>query len=976
MKFIQCLVLALTVLILATLTVFTARLLFPSIGPQKADPVHYINKNTTMCTLYSRSYLLSFQNKQLPKLSSCTYTLLSELGIKKPFRGLRAGSKIQRNIKVITGSVHQHDYHNSPQKGTVFSNLVQIPLQKASSNQISNTKELCLGLVNARSVRNKTSVITDYVTENDLDLCLLTETWLTNLDNVHRASLKTNCYDFCDFPRQSERKGGGTGIIFKKGFKVSKQDCGEKVSFEFSEWLVEWSNCRLKICIIYRQPYSDSHPVTTSTFFDEFSDYLESLVLCDEPICLAGDFNIHVDDHQNIDQIKLCEIFASFGLVQKVSIPTHQSGHTLDLIATRNCSDVEISPPTAGYFLSDHCFILSKVSLPKPGFTSKTISFRKIKNMDNVAFNSDLTSICEELLSIDSLEKLVTDFNTKLQECLDKHAPVVTKTIKDRPNTPWYNSEINESKVKCRKAEQIWRDDKTDINLKNFHSFRNQYVFLLDHAVSDYFSTAIADATGNQKQLFKIVDSLTNVNGDNPLPPHDSKYSLGNDFGTFFTGKIERIRSEIDSTVCDPPEMKITPSHSDHQLAAFQDLEVSDICKIISTSKSATCDLDPIPTSLLKDNLDVLAPVITKITNMSLQSGHFPDKWKTALVMPLLKKAGLDCTFSNYRPVSNLPFLSKIVEKAVITQLSKHVETNCPLPSCQSAYRPHHSTESALIKVQSDILQNMENQKVTILIMIDLSAAFDTIDIDIMCDILQSKFNVCETALSWFRSYLSSRKIKVNIDGIHSDSFDLPCGVPQGSCLGPVLFLQYISTLFQAVDMDLHGYADDHQLYLAFSPKSNQLQAAAISSVEKCLCNVKRWMIKYKLKMNDTKTECLLIGTPKQLAKLNYDSVNVNGSVIQAVTDVRNLGAYFDRNMSMGKHIDMKCKAAFSHLYSIRKIRKYLTVEATQTLVQAFIFSHIDYCNALLYGLPDYQIKKLQRIQNMAAKLVYKKTEI
>ena len=134
-------------------------------------------------------------------------------------------------------------------------------------------------------------------------------------------------------------------------------------------------------------------------------------------------------------------------------------------------------------------------------------------------------------------------------------------------------------------------------------------------------------------------------------------------------------------------------------------------------------------------------------------------------------------------------------------------------------------------------------------------------------------------------------------------------------------------------------------------------------------------MIVNKLIMNDAKTECMLAGSRKQLSKINFDRINVNDASIQIVDSVRNLGAYFDSTMSMSTHIDTKCRAAFIHLHNIRKIRKYLTVDATKTLLQAFVFSHLDYCNSLLMGLPDYQIKKLQRIQNIGAKLVFKKSK-
>ncbi len=369
-----------------------------------------------------------------------------------------------------------------------------------------------------------------------------------------------------------------------------------------------------------------------------------------------------------------------------------------------------------------------------------------------------------------------------------------------------------------------------------------------------------------------------------------------------------------------------------------------------------------------------MLPILTKMVNLSLQTGTFPDIWKLALVIPLIKKFGMELLFKSYRPVSNLPFVGKLTERAVIKQDTAHMETNCPLPACSSAYRPGHSTETALVKVHSDILCNMENQLVTLLVLIDLSAAFDTVDHATALNVLHSKFGISGSALKWHQSYLSGRTQCVNLCGVRSEVAHLAYGVPQGSCLSPVMFTQYASTLFDVIHKhieNVHGYADDHQLYLAFSTNSLLSQQAAITCMENCLSDVKTWMLQYKLKMNDSKTEFLIIGSRQQLDKLKVNSITVGGSVVKAVDSVRDLGAYLDKQMSMGAHIDEKCKAAFKQLYNLRRIRKYLTREATETLVHSFIFSHIDYCNALLYGVPNYQIKKLQRIQNMAAKLVF-----
>ena len=183
------------------------------------------------------------------------------------------------------------------------------------------------------------------------------------------------------------------------------------------------------------------------------------------------------------------------------------------------------------------------------------------------------------------------------------------------------------------------------------------------------------------------------------------------------------------------------------------------------------------------------------------------ENWKLALLKPLLKKAGMDLVFENFRPVNNLPFVAKVTEKAVSSQLLNHCNKNVPLPVNQSTYRQCHSTETALLKVQNDILINMDNREVTLLAMLDMSAAFDTIDHNILI--------VMGNALRWLRSYLANRKQDVVIDRCISSEFMAATGVPQGSCLGPVLFLLYVSELSEIISKHLpcyHAFADDTQL--------------------------------------------------------------------------------------------------------------------------------------------------------------------
>ena len=313
--------------------------------------------------------------------------------------------------------------------------------------------------------------------------------------------------------------------------------------------------------------------------------------------------------------------------------------------------------------------------------------------------------------------------------------------------------------------------------------------------------------------------------------------------------------------------------------------------------------------------------------------------------------------------MSNLSFVSKLIERAAFNHIHGHLVSNNLYPVAQSAYRRNHSIETALLKVMNDILLNMNKQHVTILVLLDLSAAFYNVDHSILLNRLSSKLGLTGTALDWCRSYLSGRSQRVSVRGAVSVKFDLRYGVPQGSCLGPLLFTVNSSAVFDVVKKHLptvHCYADDSQLYISFSPKAHSGLADAVASIEHCIQDIRQWMSQDKLLMNDAKTELLLIGTRQQLAKITIDGITVGHSVIAPQSPVRNLGVWLDSDLSIGDHVTKTSfAAAFCYLYNIRRIRKYLSKECTETLIHAFISSRLDYCNSLLYGLPAYQIQKL-----------------
>jgi len=231
-----------------------------------------------------------------------------------------------------------------------------------------------------------------------------------------------------------------------------------------------------------------------------------------------------------------------------------------------------------------------------------------------------------------------------------------------------------------------------------------------------------------------------------------------------------------------------------------------------------SCPLDPIPTWLLKRLTPHIAPVICHLCNLSLHSGVFPIKLKQALVLPLLKKNNLDSeTASSYRPISNLPHISKVIERVVATRFSSHLSHHSLLPARQSAYHPFHSNETAVLSVHNEVLRSIDNGQVSLLVLLDLSAAFDTVDHQILLSVPSDRFAVANNALTWFISYLTDRTQQFMYAGSCTSSFTVDCSVPQGSVLGPLKFVVYMEDVVH--DTLSHLYVDDTQLYASCRPQ-------------------------------------------------------------------------------------------------------------------------------------------------------------
>jgi len=569
---------------------------------------------------------------------------------------------------------------------------------------------------------------------------------------------------------------------------------------------------------------------------------------------------------------------------------------------------------------------------------------------------------------VDDLVKSVDRYDTVLRKLLDSHAPMKERTVILRTNAPWYDDNLREAKQLKRRLERKMvktgkKSDK-DAFVKQCKTYRRMLV----EAKCNHHRKEVANC--NDRQLFNFVKRMSSPSSQTyVLPDFESEGDLANDFVRFFHNKIRDLRNKLDNIV--PPSISVDINdRCRSSFSSFNPVTEDDIRRLISQSTSASCSLDPIPTSLLKSCSDAVLPHITHIVNKSLSSGVIPDSLKSAQVKPLLKKPGLDRNdYKNYRPISNLKFLFKTIEKAAACQVKDYLDANGLHDAKQSAYRKFHSTETALVRIQNDLLRAVDRHQEAILVLIDYSAAFDTIDHRIILRRLQNRYGIVGTSLKWFKSYLMGRVQSVDIGGTLSDPFVLKEGVPQGSVFGPTIFTMYFAPIGDIINA--HGvkymkFADDSQLYLIFEPSE---RPDALSKIQECISDVRSWSVGDKLMFNDSKTEVIHI-TSKFVHSPPFPKVSIGDSLIDISCSAKNLGVIFNHTLDMKDHVKAIVKAASFAIYKIGQLTKYLDRKSIERLVHAFVSSRLDSCNSLLYGIPEKEIKQLQRVQNAAARLV------
>ena len=813
---------------------------------------------------------------------------------------------------------------------------------------------------NMRSLRNKSAIIQDIVNCHSPDIFGVSETFLSSSEPDSLINDITPVgYNFFHNPR-TNRRGGGVGCFLSTNFLGNPIDTPQFASFESLVVQVKNSNCCLYFLSVYRPPNSSQ-----SAFLVDFQLFISFLSTLSSPIVITGDFNLHMDRSSPYSN-GFKELLNSCDLKQHVDKPTHIHGHILDLVITP--SDLQISGLHVGDCLSDHFLISFGIDLFfSTRSPSKEITLRHYHKINKESFVEDLKNTSFVLSPSDNVSDLYKQYLCDLSDLLDKHAPIISKTTSTKKRS-WITEEFLTQKRIRRQCERLWRKYKTPLFRSRLRRQVSHCLSLATKLKSSLYTDIITSNCNNPKKLWTQLNSLLGRRSDIIIPDGDHK-SLSDRFCLFFVNKIESIRNAFSDT----NTAYIKPVSRPQVFEKFSHVFEDEVRMIIMNSPCKSCQLDPWPTFLVKEYIDILLPSITKMVNLSLKEGSFPDSFKQAIISPLLKKPSLDKNdFKNYRPVSGLPFISKIIEKMVALQIKNHLNMQNLHNLYQSAYKEGHSTETALLCVKSDIEDSLAMGLPTALVMLDLSAAFDTIDHTTLITCLTDWFGLSGTVLDWFTAYLSNRSQQVKIGGSLSDKINIPFGVPQGSVLGPFLFSLYTYPLCQIIksykNISYHFYADDTQLYCKLSSSTISTD---LSNLSKCLSDVQNWMNSAKLKLNPDKTEFIVFGSESMMNMTkNHFPLDILGHLLSPINTVRNLGVVFDSSLSFSNHVSAVCRSCFASLRNLSHIRRYLPKSVAICVANALVSCKLDYCNSLFTSLSIADFNKLQCVQNSLARMI------
>ncbi|MCG8046167.1 MAG: reverse transcriptase domain-containing protein [Candidatus Thiodiazotropha endolucinida] len=837
------------------------------------------------------------------------------------------------------------------------------PASESSVGSTSNlTNKFSIVHYNVQSLANKLDLIESEF--RHFDVICISETWLD--DRTSDEDIRIDNFKLFRRDRPGDHHGG-ICVYIRSNVYSKRRDDLELPNIECIWIEVSISNKKQLIGTFYRPPNSPN--AVLSSFEDSIGLAFDSNI---QNILLTGDFNL--DTLKETSYRKIIDLCRQFNLEQLINEPTHfteNSSSVIDLILTSNKNTVILSgvgEPFLEQNIRYHCPTYCVLNFTKP--TTPCFK-RKIYLFDRgnyQTFSNDLIDTDWNTLKSNDIDTYAENITNRITSLTNKHIP--NKLIKVRQSDPsWLTNNIKKLLRKKKRLYDKYKKSKNPNHWDTYKRFRNHVTSELRKSKQnqiDKLSEKLVNPDTGQKDWWKTLKGFIKPDQTNTLPPlskdgtiysNDSdKASILNDFF--------RDQTLLDESRATLPQTKPLPTYKIESIITTPE-EVESTLKSLPLGKATGPDL--INNRILKNLAHPLSFPFCDLFNFSLNQGLVPKLWKQANVSPIHKKND-PSDVSNYRPISLLSTVGKVLEKIVHKHLFNFLNEHHVITTLQSGFVPGDSTVNQLVDIYNTFCKALDEGKEVRAIFCDISKAFDRVWHKGLLYKLETK-GVSGSLLSWFTDYLNGRLQRVVLPGGSSAWTPIKAGVPQGSILGPIMFLLYINDIVENIDSSIRLFADDTSLYIVVD---DPIQAA--ESLNSDLEKVSRWAKQWLVTFNPAKSESILFS--RKVNKPYHPPVLMDQTQINEVSSHKHLGIIFSNDCSWHDHIEHIKTKAWARINVMRKLKFKLDRKSLQTIYFSFIRPLLEYADIVWNNCAQYESNELEKIQNEAARIVTGATKL